>query len=913
MPSRWLSFLIATFLLVWGSLPADAQSLVGAITGTIRDQTGLPLPGVMVEVSSASMIGGARSATTGERGAYHFLGLPPGSFVLTASLTGFKSYRQEGIIVTMSGTATQDLAMGLADVAETVTVIGETPLIDVARASLSRAYTEAEIENLPLSRNSWLDVFATSPGIVLEGPLSGATFGIQGASNIIAFGSDRYTNTFRFDGVDASDVDTGGARIQPIPGVFKEIQVMSVGAPAEFGGYLGAAVNVVSKSGGNEFSGNVDYFFQTGGLTGENAGEGTSFTRDIYHDVSGTVGGPISEDKLWFFVAYQYLKDSFSEFGGDPDFPSALRTDRVFGKITWSINQNNQLWFSFHNEFNDFPDTLTPDRTPETLSKRERHYPTPSVQWTSVLSNNTVLTAGFAGWYMHDEQVPLNGDFTESVHFDAVTGISSNAPVFWYEWDLSRTQVKGDVSHYADDFMGSHDLKFGAQFNRGYSNARVALTGGGYYYDLAGEEYLAFFQRPHHYGGVNRSTGVFVDDAWSPNERLSVNLGLRLDHEVADVLGNPELDDDANEIGFIEGIDRAAVWTNLSPRVGLVYQLTADHKTALKASYGRYVDNLKVSHLEGSAPTIAPLFINGFNPDTGEYDIIFQVVDPVSNTAISPDLRAPRANAFSVAFEREILPNMAVSVTGVYKRTSNIISFWNDTGVYEPQTIRDEVGNTDIQVFNQINPIDEDLYVVTNIDEYKQKYRGVVLEVKKRPSDNWYLTSSLTISRSDGLGATSRTRQGNTALPGADEFRDPNMLVNNEGPLQGDRTYLFKLFGGYEFPYGIRAAVNLTAQTGIPFARTLVLTEVSQPSLSILTEPRGSLRLPSQALLDIRLEKVFNLGSDVRFAVRGDFFNLFNEDVALDVISSVGDSENFLVPSSIFRPRRVQIGLRLEF
>jgi hypothetical protein len=285
----------------------------------------------------------------------------------------------------------------------------------------------------------------------------------------------------------------------------------------------------------------------------------------------------------------------------------------------------------------------------------------------------------------------------------------------------------------------------------------------------------------------------------------------------------------------------------------------------------------------------------------------------VRNSAIDPDLRAPRSNVVSATFERELLPNLSVSATGIYKRTKNIVAFWNEGAIYEPLTIRDELGNRDIQVWNQINPTSENFYVVTNPPMYKQKYRGLVLALRKRRSQNWHLTASLTISRSDGIGATSTTRQGNTSLPRADFIRDRNMLVNNEGPLQGDRTYMLKVVGGYELPYGINAAVNYTHQTGAPFARTIYLTEIDQPPLSILAEPRGSLRFESQDLLDVRLEKSIDLGGKARIGVLADIFNLLNKGTPLDVITTRGTSSNYLVPRRIINPLRAQIGLRVEF
>lgn len=891
---------------------AAAQRLTGSITGVIKDTNDLPVPGVTVEVTSPSLIGGPQTVVTDGNGAYRFTALTPGVYQLAASITGFQTHRREGLTITLGGTVTYDVSLVVGGLEEAITVVGGVPLVDVTSSAAATNLNMEQLEGIPLGRNSWLDALATAPGIALTRPYAAVSGGTQGANNIIAFGSDQYANAFRIDGVDASDSDTGGARIQPVPGIFSELQVIGIGAQAEYGPFLGAVTNVVTKSGGNLASGETLFLLQTDALTAENAGA-RSFYRNKYQDWASHVGGPIVQNRLWFFGAYQFLRDSSSVFGGDRSLPSLSETDRYFAKVTWAPTSRQEVMFSFHNEINTLGSPLRPGQAPETLTVRDRTYPTPSLQWRWSTGTNTFVQAGYAGWYMKDRNVPVSGDLiTPSVADDARGTLSGNA-TGWYDWDLSRTQLKADVSHFIDRAAGRHDLKFGFQFNRGYSNAMVGAPGGVRYTLNNGVPSLARYQLPHWFGGVGKNYAAFVDDAWQVGSRMTINVGVRFDRQQSDILGADVLDAGANPTGQrIEGIKNAAVWTDLSPRIGVVYQLTSDRRTVLKLNYGRYVDSLRQSHVIGVAPTVAPTYVRGYDNATGQYDILLQTIAPLTSLSLDPDLTSPKTDQYAVSIERQLGELVAVTATGVYKDTFDIPAFWNTTARYEPQPFFDSYGNQTITVYNQTNP-GQDHYQGTNPSLYKQRYRGLVLSLTKRSSQGWHATTSLTLSRSEGIGAVSRVGQGNTLLPSNANFRDVNSLVNNEGPLQGDRPVMFKLLGGYNFPGGVRVAANYTHQSGTPYARTVRLDTVRQTPLFILAEPRGALRFPSQDLVDVRAEKTFRLGGRVQGDVFVDVFNMLNRDTTLDVLSTVGTASTFLQPSAILDPRVAQIGFGLRF
>lgn len=889
------------FLLTPG---ASAQRLTGAIVGVVTDSTDLHLPGVTVEIVSPTLIGGPQSVVTDERGAFRFAALAPGAYELIATLPGFQTHRRQGLTVTLGGTVTYDVVMSVGGLEETISVRGGVPLIDVASSSAATNLDMGVLDEVPLGRIGWLHALATAPGISLTTPMVASNVsGTGGATNIMAFGSPTASNAYRIDGIDASDSDLGGARIQPVPGIFEDLQVMGIGAPAEYGPFLGAVTNVVTKSGGNTLAGQTMFVHQSDTLTAENGGNTSSFHRDRYHDWASHLGGPLVRNTLWFFGAYQYLRDSYSVYGGDPASPSLQKTDRYFGKLTWAPNARHQVFFSFHNEINKNQGLLGAGDAPETQTVKDRNYPAPSLQWRWALSSNTYLQAGYAGWFMEDSSLPADGCFSCPEIQDIGLSTTYGGAGYVYRWRLSRNQLKADIGHYIDRAAGRHDLRFGYQWNRGYSNAPDGNTGGWSYTYEFGVPVSASFALPNWYGGVGRNWALFVDDNWSPTERLTVNLGLRYDRQQADILGANRLDIDWNETDeFIEGVKDALVWRNLSPRVGLVYQLGDDRRTALKLNYSRYTDSLKQSHVIGFAPTLSISYDYEWNPSAQDWDLI-QTTIPNIDSSLDPNMRAPKTNQYSVSLERQFGDALAASVTGVYKDTWDLPARINTLAEWEPVEYYDAIGNQTIQVWNQVN-VDEDHFLATNVDFFRQYYRGLIMTLTKRPSNRWHATSSLTLSRADGVagGTSFTTNLGNL-----------NSLVNNSGPLNGDRTVMLKVLGGVTLPAGVNVAANYTHQTGSPFARTVRVTGLNQGPQTVAAGPRGSLRYPSDDALDVRAEKVFSLGGVTRAKVTLDVFNLLNSDTTLAVRSTLGTAATYLLPSSIVQPRIAQVSFGLTF
>lgn len=909
--------MLVTSLACLGLLSATEaypQRLTGAIRGVVRDPSGAPIPGVTVEITSEALIGGPRAVVTGEEGLYRFPALPPGDYDLTVSLSGFTTVRRSGLRVVVGSTVTEDVVLEVAPVQETVTVVAETPVVDVTRSSESTNYTQDLVENTPVTRYSFFDLVNAAPGA--------AQTRYNEPVRTAFFGSNTNENSYQLDGTDLTAPLTGAAWPYPSPDVIEEMEILSLGAPAEFGNMQGAVVNVVTKSGGNEFHGDLNFFYQSQDLTGSNTDDAEDplfselrFHRAKFQDWTAQLGGPILKDKVWFFAGGQFYRDHYSQPGTDPEFPQKEEDDRIFAKVTWQINAKNKLTGQLHNDYYRIPRPIAFNLPPEAATEETGDNPTPNVTWTSVVNDNTYFDVRYAGFYGKDHGEPLSGTTAVPGHYDFGTGFYSVNSLTWYDGEIWKTQFSGKVSHFAQDFLGSgdHDFRFGVQFNTGGNDYKYGFSGGVAFYDYYGEPYLAYYQTPYHYGANVRGLGAFVDDTWSAGDRVNLNLGVRFDHSTAENPDFPALDASGNDTSeIVPGLGDLFSWNVVSPRIGATIQLTRDGKTALRAHYGRYYQALITGPLGSLSPSISRLSLREFNPDTGEYEEFF-AINPSEEFAVDPNLKNPSTDQFIIGIDREILPDFGVNATFVYKKSRDFLGQRNLAAVYEPEPFVDPITGETITVFNQVN--DENLFTLVNPDDFHQKYRGVALTATKRFSKGWSLIGSLTISKNEGLHGGSTGSPSSSATSTSTSFgNDPNDLINADGLVSSDRTYLFKLQGVYELPWDVRLAANWQWTTGRPWVRQ-VRVGLNQGSRRVFDEPNdGSRRVDTQNLLDVRVEKAVTLYKTLKVRILGDVFNLFNSDAALDVASRIGTQQDvFGVPNAFVGPRRLQLGVKLTF
>jgi len=888
------------------------QRVTGKITGVVIDEDGTPLPGVTVEISSPSLMG-IRSQVTSEKGVYRFLNLPLGTYKIIFKLEGFQTIERANIKVSLGSTVTENITLKPATLEESVTVTAESPIVDVESSATKTTYDRDQIEKLPTGRFTYFDIIKQNPGFTTN-------YG-DASSRMSAFGSNSEENGMYLDGVDLSNPEIGTAWLWPTADMFEEVEVSGIGTQAEYGNFAGAVVNIVTKSGGNSFSGTASYYGQFNKLTGDNnpdPGKWNSYHRVKFYDLAFTLGGPIIKDRIWFFGVYQKKVDSESGWQDDPEYPSEYNGNEQFIKISTQIAKNHRLVLGFDREYGYYPESPDLWNTKETVcAETDLTYAWNSL-YTWLISNSAFFELKYSGYYSTNDYMPIYGDKNQPIHYDLATGVSSNGPWWPWEYIVTRHQANATVSYFAEGFLaGDHDFKFGAQINRGTSECWGGYGGGKFYYDYYGEPYLMYEQNIWRYGGVVQNIGAFVDDSWKIGDRLTVNLGLRFDHHNAGIPAFPIMEGwtETSEKGI--AIDDLIVWNSFSPRIGLAFQVTSDQKTLLKASYGRYYNYPYIANWEWPGPNVSDMYAYWWNGSAWE---LWLTIPGEMGYRVDENLKNPYADQISIGLERELLPDFSFGTTFIYKNQKNSIGYTNAAGIYEQvQRTSPDNGQT-YTVWNQLNPGVED-HLLTNPEGWGQTYTGLIFTLTKRYSQRWMLNASFTLSKAEGLNLSSHATGGYGASQSLVWYTgkfgtDPNDLINAKGPLNLDRRWALKVSAAYNFPFDILASLNLIYQQGRPrlkFVRIYDLNQAPYSYIRIIAEPKGTERFNNMLIVDFRLQKTIKIYKRLRFHAFADVFNLFNDETFVSYHSYDLWSSSYKIPSFMPYPRRVQIGLKIEF
>jgi len=742
----WLLVLLMVFI---GVTRIQAQSILdGKLTGTITDDKGEPLPGVAVEVMSPALVSGKRSAVTSARGTYVFLNLPVGNYKISASIPNFKTVVQENIVITVGSSLNVDLALEMGAIEETVTVTAAGPIVDAKTSTIDSKLDRQLLDKLPTSRDAFYDLSLTTPGMFDHGSSGGWL------PSPTAYGGASNENVFLVNGVNATNPRGAsfGTLVRVNYNAVEEVRVVALGSKAEYGSYSGAAIDVLTKSGSNKLHGNAAFYVEPVKWRTSNQPSGTEKygTDWLYVDPSDTlyggppqkdwegnftIGGPIIKDKIWFYGALDYLYSASTRPRWDLVSESWGRYADL--KISAEPFTSHRAWISYHYESNDYTGGSWGSQpqwdTTATYGVASKNN-TVSAQWQWLPSSTMILTAKYLGFWTNDTpHVPDDApDHPCYINWWKWASYGINGAFPYIEgWHSNRQTIQADLSHYAEDFLGEHDIKFGAQFTKGRSNSL-----GGYFQNYAnflypyrwtqtvqymqswyGDTGLVFYNlkeqiNPFMTVGTADSLGLFFDDQWSPTKRLTINLGFRYDRmttkygegDIYEPLTKPTDIGNPTVLRKRQGSDNIFDFKTISPRIGLTYSLTPDGKTVARASYGRYYLPLTVEYLRRYGPDCplvtremqmysVPWDIADANGD-GEIDTVetrnaarqiygmtpYDVInyDPADRFSwtlnVDPNLKDQYTDQISLSLEREVIKDFSVSATYIYKHAGNIFA-----------------------------------------------------------------------------------------------------------------------------------------------------------------------------------------------------------------------------------------------
>lgn len=877
-----------------------AQSkTTSALTGTVTDESGAAVPGASVEVSSPALIGGARVATTDESGRFRFPEVAPGIYTAVVTLEGFQTVRLEGITLVTGSTHDIDVKLSVGTFTDAIVITGDAAAVDTASSATNTNLDSDYLQNLPTARFQ-PDVLNLAPGI----------------NNDVAYGSAGGGLAYQLDGVDTSDPEAGTAWSFVNYNIIEEVQLVGLGAAAEYGSFTGVVFNSVTKSGGNEFKGLVDAYYSNDSLSDSFSGaefEGLNPQTKSFIDSTAQIGGPISQDKLWFFASGQYFKTENSDGG-------PIRTEespRLFGKLSWQANEHNNIegWIEWdrYDIVGRGGDAVTPLEA--TVTEDAPEY-VGNLSWRSILSENTILNisyGGYDGYYYLDPQ----GGYDLAGRYDGLTGLYNTNSSYYYLADRQRNQIVASLSHFADNFIkGDHDFKFGMELERSTLRSRYGAPTGAWFYDNYYWGYddpgtadydPAYYVTQGYYNysydlkGTIERESLFAQDSWRVTPNFTVNVGVRAEFNQGSVPGDNNIFDN----------------TAVAPRLGIAWDLTKDGKTVLKAHYGRYYEKFVATEFYYAQPgAFTPLeyriiYPSGYVESLGQTSVETVVMDQ------QPD--QPYMDQYILGLDRELPGGMTLSFTYINREKKDFIETVSRNGIFTPVTgIIRETGNP-ATLYDYENP-EDDVLAYRNVPELYRKYEGYMFVLNRRLRDNWQLLASYTYSKGTG-NIDNRTQSGTYGGDSPSSWLNtPNSLVYADGKLTNDPTHQVKIQGTYIIPkLNLSLSGNYTFNSGDNYTlrSSCLLVDGScyrfnQGTTRVFGEPRGSRRLDDQSELDLRAEWFLDLGKgDGRLGVFLDVFNVTNQARFTSVESRAGSA--FETGLTTNTPRNYRLGMRYTF
>jgi hypothetical protein len=888
--AHWLLCLSLTF-----TVPAEAYAqATGGIRGTVRDATGSVLPGTTVEAASPARIGGAATTVTNDQGVYVIENLPVGIYSVTFTLTGFSTVKQEGIRVEVGRSIELNQALAVSTLEETVTVSGQSPVVDAVHAGASTNFNQELLENIPTPRLRFFDTISYAPGVKFTGDAGKS-------SSFTMFGANQWT--VKYDGIDVSSPG-GGPWDWPNFETFTEVDLKAVGVSAEEWGFTGGQVNLILRSGTNQFHGSGFYFYSGGKLVANNTpNEPLPFNLNYIHDINYTFGGPIKRDRLWFQFVTQNYRWHETPIGLDPQYTKAVRSWRPFVKVNARVSNRDDITASFNSSRIWWPYGQSREKPYETTNNCMARQPTMTARWTRTMGSATLLEVSHGGQYNWGSTTPpASGDFTTPGRLDIATGLYSVNALNHTRFQRRHNSYNVTLAHTASDFLGGmQEFKFGVQVHRERSVTHRTRTGGLAFYDLGGQPYELTRSEPWAPGALIQTDGAFVQDNWRVAERVTLNLGLRFDRVLGEVpeIGQLDLELQKPTGVTFSGVPDLITWKNLAPRLGATIKLDEAGKTVAKTSWGRYHYRLHPSALDVMAPGQEYSTTYGYNRATAQYDIVKRTTVPAFRNEIDPDLTSEYWDQWHVGVERELMPNFGINLMFLRKTRRDALGTMDITGVYAPQPYVDTFqGRTQtITVFNRITPAAASRLRYTNRD-LGQDYKTVVIEANKRMSRGWQLLGSYQWQR-DRIQT---------------EGSDPNDLINSYGRAARDNTHGLRFSTTVFLPYDVTLGARYFFDTGAPYARVVTVRGLGQGPRTVIAEPIGAYEFPNFHNVAIQTAKRFPLSGSQTLRLSFDLFNLLNSDAATLVRNN---STQATFPfGTLYRtvePRRGQVGIRYEF
>ena len=613
---RILAGLLAATWLSIGTAFAQSTGTTGSINGRVNDASGSILPGVTVTVTSTSLLG-LQTAITDESGNYRFPALPPGTYTITYDLPGFQKLERSGIRIAINFTATVNVTLEVAALAETLTVVGDSPVIDATSTRVQQTFTLETMSEIPNARQMWSLIAATPSVTMARVDVGGSQAGTQGNYTTYGYNGQRQVSV---EGINIT-YNASLSSFYPDYGSLEEVSVGTVSHSAEVAN-PGTQTLLLTKSGGNRLSGEVFFDYgndamQSSNIPDEVIAQGIrehSNEQKTNRNFHGNVGGPLKRDRLWWHLAYHNQKSELDQ----PNFVGAMAGvtyDTVMlnqtAKVTGQLNQNNKLiGYYSRNQLLQVPVPST-TFTSEIGTTADRHNDVTLFkgEWNRTLNNNTYFEVRYGQVILSSSNLAQT-DTTAFNVVDAATGTATGGGAK-RQYIPRRKQLDGALTYFKNGWGGTHNMRFGGglQLESKEDGSTQNASGNVRQNMNAGAPINVVLYAPTAFK-VNKKAGdveegdlttldrlsvgsAYFNDEWSLG-RTTFNLGLRFDRYHA---WSPEQVQIPYSFGPL--VVPAATfpeadyftWNMVVPRIGVIHDLFGDGKTFVKFNYSLFAFN----------------------------------------------------------------------------------------------------------------------------------------------------------------------------------------------------------------------------------------------------------------------------------------------------------------------------------
>ncbi len=951
-----LAIAAAAVVLLALAVPAVAQLQTGGIYGTTVDEQGQPLPGVTVTLTSS--FGAPQVQQSGADGRFRFLKLYPGTYALKAELDGFSPVEVQQVEVRIGANTEVQVTLSAA-VKDTITVTGESPLLDERKTNLGANVGAADLARVPTARDPW-SLLSQAPGVVVDRVNVGGNESGQ-QSSFLGAGSGSRDNTFAVDGVIVTDMNAvGGSATYFDFGAFEEVQftVSSTDVTVQTSG---VTINQVTKRGTNQWRGSGRFLRTDGSLQSEpSLPNGNRI--DNVDEYGADVGGPLKKDHLWIWGSYgeSDIRNLVTSTGNNTQLDRTKLED-FNSKLNFQIgSQNSGVLHYWTNDKLKFGRGAGPTRAPETTLDQTTPQDTYKVEDTYIPSSSLVFT----GLYSHNP-----GKFTLTPHggLDADIFLDADGVLqgsnFDFKQDATIDQAKADASYFFNTGAASHELKFGGSFREQENNSGTVWPRGKKV--IAGEtlgldpgiDQVIFYRNRKNVIRSDYAAG-WVQDTIT-RDRWTINAGVRYDRQYMKNLaafdpGNSQAGDFLPPLDFKGNNAGGFSWSTVEPRIGVTYALGQDRTTLLRGTYSRYAEQLGQLPLSTRVNPIgygyAYFYFEDANSnlvldpnELGSLEFAYTYnIDPANPGSLvtpnvnDPDLGPALTDEVTFGVQQGFGPNVALGVTLTYRNIHDIpetraLVLDDATGQVRQVTRADYVPNgtvsgtlpdgrtSTVPVFSLRDGLEFTGGTFYTNGDRKQTYKGVIVTLDRRLANRWSARGHLNYNDwTWKVGSGYKAAHDPTNVVSDDlGFPDGNDVFFEQGGKADILTgakWSFGLYGLYQIapdrPWGFNVAGSVNGREGYvspPYIRKSGGTGTRRVQLAPIEEFRND----DVITFDARIEKSFHFG-ETELLLGIDGFNLTNADYVLqrerNLLAGRANEVNERLSPRVFR-----IGATLRF